>query len=126
MKENQTRRRGMMGRMTSGGRNLLILGIASTLVALATTAVSLVIYHNSGDIYLDRSRPGYLPDEEEVNNDDDASDDYDFAKVDELDMETVEEYLKNLDKEVKAIDSYNDPFGEEALSDEGLGITENN
>jgi alpha-galactosidase/6-phospho-beta-glucosidase family protein len=36
------------------------------MIALATTGVSLAIYHNSGDIYLDRSRPGFLPDEQEI------------------------------------------------------------
>ena len=46
-----------------GGRNLLILGIISVLIAVTTTGVSLAIYHYSGDIYLDRSRPGFLPDE---------------------------------------------------------------
>ena len=51
-----------------GGRNLVILGVVSTVLAVMTTGVSLAIYHNTGDIYLDRSRPGYLPDEEEIEN----------------------------------------------------------
>ena len=55
--------------MSSGGRKLIILGIASALIALATTGISLAIYHNSGDIYLDRSRPGFLPDEDEKGDD---------------------------------------------------------
>ena len=45
---------------TRGARNLMIMGVAAILVALATTGVSMAIYHNSGDIYLDRSRPGFL------------------------------------------------------------------
>ena len=36
--------------MSSGGRKLIILGIASALIALVTTGISLAIYHNSGDI----------------------------------------------------------------------------
>ena len=57
--------------MTSGSRNLIILGILSIIIALTTTSVSLAIYHNSGDIYLDRSRPNVLPDEDEINDDKD-------------------------------------------------------
>ena len=56
-------------KMTHGGRNLVILGVAATVIAIITTGVSLLIYHNSGDIYLDRSRPGFLPDEEEAEED---------------------------------------------------------
>ena len=55
--------------MTPNGRKLVVLGIASVIIALLTTSVSLALYHNSGDIYLDRSRPGYLPDEEEIEQD---------------------------------------------------------
>ena len=50
--------------MTTGGRNLVLLGVGSILIAFIMTGVSLAVYHNSGDIYLDRSRPGFLPDEE--------------------------------------------------------------
>ena len=55
-----------------GSRNLLLLGLVSIVVALMTTGVSLAVYHNSGDIYLDRSRPGFLPDDEEVEDDNDT------------------------------------------------------
>lgn len=108
--------------MTSGGRNLVILGIVSVVVAVTTTSVSLVIYHNSGDIYLDRSRPGFLPDEEEISEDEDEGD-YEFSKSGAITKEVLEEYLKNLEAEVKALDNYENPFGAEALSDEKLGIS---
>ena len=52
--------------MTKGGKNLVLLGVLAVLIATVTTCISLAIYHNSGDIYLDRSRPGFLPDEEEI------------------------------------------------------------
>ena len=52
--------------MTKGSRNLVLLGVMSIVIAGATVGISLLIYHNSGDIYLDRSRPGFLPDEEEM------------------------------------------------------------
>lgn len=108
-------------KMRKGRWNLVMLGVASVLVACATTGVSLAIYHNSGDIYLDRSRPGYLPDEEEIEEEP-YDDDYDFEKSGKIDAEVLEEYLEELDVEVKAIDAYAKPFGAEALSNERLGI----
>ena len=82
--------------MTTGGRNLVLLGVASILITSLMTGVSLAIYHNSGDIYLDRSRPGDI----------------------------LEEYLEKLKAELDTIDSYKEPFNVEALSDERLGIIE--
>ena len=52
--------------MTRGGKNLVLLGASAVLIATVTTCISLAIYHNSGDIYIDRSRPGFLPDKEEI------------------------------------------------------------
>lgn len=108
--------------MTVGGKNLVILGIASVVVAFLTTGVSLALYHNSGDIYLDRSRPGYLPDEEEIKQDDEVKEDYTFSKSGALNKAVVEEYLEKLQEEIEAIDAYENPFSASALSDEKLGI----
>ena len=109
-------------KMTHGGRNLVILGIASTLIALITTGVSLVVYHNSGDIYLDRSRPGYLPDEEEIEKEGEKEEEYIFEKTGKLTAAIIEEYLEKMQVEVRAIDAYEKPFDENVLSDERLGI----
>lgn len=109
-------------KMTHGGRNLVILGIASTLIALITTGVSLVVYHNSGDIYLDRSRPGYLPDEEEIEEEGEKEEEYIFEKTGKLTAAIIEEYLEKMQVEVRAIDAYERPFDENVLSDERLGI----
>ena len=110
-------------KMQKGGRNLVIMGIISVLIALSTTGVSLAIYHNSGDIYLDRSRPGYLPDEEEIEDENDKEEeDYEFGKSGKLTEAELKDFLENLDIEVKAIDEYEKPFNEGALSDERLGI----
>ena len=110
-------------KMTHGGRNLVILGVASTLIALLTTGASLAIYHNSGDIYLDRSRPGYLPDESEIEEEGEKEEEeYNFEKSGKLTIEVIEEYLEKLQMEVKAIDAYDKPFDEDVLSDERLGI----
>ncbi len=107
--------------MTSGGRNLLILGVASVVFALATTIVSVAIYHNSGDIYLDRSVPGFMPDEDEIEQEGEEED-YTFPDSGALDSVVLDEYLEKLKIEIDAVDIYDVPFGEEILSDERLGI----
>ena len=111
--------------MTVGGRNLIILGIASCAIAVATAGVSLAIYHNTGDIYLDRSRPGFLPDEDEIEKEEDKKDeDYTFPTSGKITKEILEEYITNLELELDAIESYEDPFSEEALKNSKLGIGE--
>ncbi len=106
-----------------GSRNLILLGVGASLLAIIATSISLAIYHNSGDIYLDRSRPGFLPDEVEAQAEEDEKDeDYSFPKNGKLTAEDLDEYLEKIDVEVRAIDSYDDPFGAGALSDEKLGI----
>lgn len=106
-----------------GARNLVILGFAATLVALATTSVALAIYHNSGDIYLDRSRPGYLPDEEEIEQKEPPKEEYDFSTNTKLTNVEIDEFLTKMQEEIDAISAYEKPFSEDALSDEFLGIT---
>ncbi len=108
--------------MKSGARNLLILGLVSTVIAVATTGVSLAIYHNNGDIYLDRSRPGFLPDEDEIEKDEKKEEDYSFNTQGKITKEVIDEYLEKLQIEIDIINSYEDPFGEKALSDETLDI----
>lgn len=105
-----------------GSRNLTILGIVSTGIAILTTAVSLIIYHNSGDIYLDRSRPGYLPDESEIQTQVESS--YDFSVTGPLTKEALDEYIKHYNEELNIIDDLEAPFSEEPLSDKSLGIPE--
>lgn len=108
--------------MRSGARNLLILGLASTVIAIATTGVSLAIYHNNGDIYLDRSRPGFLPDEDEIEKDDKKEEDYSFNTQGKITKEILDEYLEKMQIDIDIINSYEDPFSEAALSDESLDI----
>ena len=112
--------------MTKGGWNLVILGVVSCLIAVAVTGISLAIYHNSGDIYLDRSRPGYLPDNEEIKQEeaDKKEEEYNFGNTGKITAEILDEYLKNLEKEVKGLDSYSSSFDDAPLSDERLGIPE--
>ena len=105
-----------------GGLNLVILGVLSVMIAMITTGVALAIYHNSGDIYLDRSRPGYLPDETEIKDESEKQLEYELSKSGKIDMKVLEEYLDNLEQELTAVDAYEKPFGPEVLSDGQLGI----
>ena len=107
--------------MNKGGRNLLFLGIISVVVALATTSISVAIYHNSGDIYLDRSRPGYLPDEEEIEEET-TTEEYVFLDTGAITSDILDEYLENYNKTVDSLQQYADPFSSKALSDDNLGI----
>ena len=71
---------------------------------------------------MDRSRPGYLPDEEEIEEEGEKEEEYVFEKTGKLTMNVIEEYLEKLQVEVRAVDEYEKPFDESALSDERLGI----
>lgn len=109
--------------MTSGGRNLAILGVASILIAGATTTASLAIYRLSGDIYLDRSRPGYLPDEDETSDDSEESN-FVFSENGNIDRAELDQYLKELKKVNDHIEKFSDPYAPGPLSDESLGISD--
>lgn len=107
-----------------GQRNLLLLGTGALLVTVATTCLSLWVYRTSGDIYLDRSRPGYLPDKEEVEQESEVNSSYVFSETGELTQNELTEYLKELkviDDRIKAL---SDPYDATPLSDESLGISQ--
>lgn len=114
----------LVGRKRGGGTNLVLLGVISIALAVVATSVSLIIYHNSGDIYLDRSRPGFLPDEEEAQEEKTEEEEYSFSRSGKITGEVLDELLKNLDMEIQAVDAHNDQFNGTALSDELLGIPE--
>ena len=107
---------------TNGGRNLLILGVSAVLVTFITTFIALKLYHDSGDIYLDRSRPGFLPEKEETEGDDNPAD-YTFPETGKLTKEALEEYLTNLKVEINRLNDFSsEPFSPTPLSDETLGL----
>ncbi|MBR3204327.1 hypothetical protein IKF81_01430 [Candidatus Saccharibacteria bacterium] len=109
-------------KMSPGARNLIILGVGATLITFLFTFITLKIYHDSGDIYLDRSRPGFLPEQEEVEQDKDDSD-YSFSDNGKITNEVIEEYLKNLKLELNRLNDFSsEPFGPTPLSDKSLGI----
>lgn len=110
-------------KITKGGKKLILLSLISIFITLCMTTVSLAIYHYSGDIYLDRSRPGYLPDDEEVKDDEeDEEGDYVFEKTGPITKEMLEEYLKKMQIEIDALDDYQNPFDQDALSDAQFGL----
>ncbi len=105
-----------------GGRNLIILGVGAILITVATTVTSLTIYRVSGDIYLDRSRPGYLPDEDEVVEATETSTNYTFPESGTLTDSELSEYLEELKKVDDRLNNFSDPYSPVPLSDESLGI----
>lgn len=109
--------------LTRGGRNLAILGVGAILFTGIVTAVSLTIYRVSGDIYLDRSRPGYLPDAEEVTAGSADSSNYSYPDSGPLDKAELDQYLKELQNILDRLNNFSDPFAPDPLSDESLGIT---
>lgn len=102
--------------------NLLLLGVVSVAVALLTTSVSIIIYHNSGDIYLDRSRPGFLPDEEEI--DEPTPEEFEFSESGPVTEYDLNEYLKHFQENLDALDSLGTPYSPDPLSNSALGIPE--
>ena len=101
--------------------NLLLLGIGSTLIALLTTGISILIYHNSGDMYLDRSRPGFLPDKEEIENRN-TEEEFLFSEDGLVTVYDLDEYLKHFQTELNDLDELKNPYSPEPLSDDALGI----
>lgn len=109
--------------MTKGSRNLIILGGVACLIAVVTTSVELTVYRNSGDIYLDRSRPGFLPDEDEVEASHQDASAYSYPDTGDLDADELDEYLEELKTVELHIKRLADPYGPTPLSDESLGIS---
>ena len=110
--------------MTSGGKNLILLGAASIAISLITSGVSLAVYHDSGDIYLDRSRPGFLPDEKEIEEDS-KKPEYTFPdNGGEITKDELKDYLENLGETTERFKALPDPYSSESLSDDSLNITQ--
>lgn len=109
--------------MKKGGRNLILLGVIAVTIAIISTGVSLFVYHDSGDIYLDLSRPDLMSDKEnkQPENDDDNKAEYKFPDGEEmLTADELEEYLINLDEEAGKLNAVPDPYSLESISDENL------
>lgn len=105
-----------------GARNLTILGVSAILIALVATSLELWIYRETGDIYLDRSRPGFLPDAEEAEEDTEADSGYIYPESGTLDAGELDDYLRELKKVEESLGKIQNPYGSNALSNESLGI----
>lgn len=108
--------------MNLGRRNLIILGFAAVVIAGLTTTIELWIYRSSGDIYLDRSRPGFLPDRDETDEKDEESSNYSFSDSGTLNEKEIDAYLKELEAAIRHLDNLKTPYSDSPLSDESLGI----
>ena len=104
----------------NGGRNLCILGLGALIIAIITTSISLKIYHDTGDIYLDRSRPGYIFEDEKHSEKDDVKES--FSSDGDINTEALDEYLESLNKMCQKVDEYGEDFANDSLSDLQLGI----
>ncbi len=107
---------------TRGGRNLAILGVGSILLAIITTTISLAMYRISGDIYLDRSRPGYLPDQEEAETNTENTPSFNFSDSGPITATDLDDYLKAFHAVDTRLKNFPDPYSPTPLSDESLGI----
>lgn len=105
-----------------GGRNLLILGIVGIVMALVSTGISLAIYRSTGDIYLDRSRPGYISDDEVHDVTDDGKEK--FSNEGEITKDVLDEYAKEVNNVYQRLENSKDAFSDDVLSGESLGISE--
>jgi hypothetical protein len=113
----------MVEKKTGGARNILILGVASVVIALTTSLVSLYVYHKSGDIYLDCSLPDAdCPSARSDSEENNRSQIYVFQDSGDIDEKVLEEYLKEIETPINRVKKLEDPFGGNALSDESLGI----
>lgn len=107
-----------------GGRHLAILGVGAIVITIITTSISLIVYRRSGDIYLDRSRPGYLPDEDEAQQEPVTNTSFSYPDTGPLDKKELERYLEELKAINSRLEALSDPYSPTPLSDESLGITE--
>jgi hypothetical protein len=105
--------------------NLGVLAIVAALIALITTSISLYIYKVTGDIYIDRSRPGYISKEEEGKISDDSSKKtsaYEFSSEGKINEKVLKKYLEKFESVQVKTQSPDSDFNETPLSDESLGI----
>jgi hypothetical protein len=96
---------------------LPLMIIITIFISILSTIISLSIYKISGDIYIDRSRPGFISDEEK-NEPKEPDNVYSFpieGEVTRYDLDTFYEKLSNIDINMEA-------FSPDALSDDVLGI----
>lgn len=106
--------------MIKGYRNLLFLGAGTLAIAITTSGIALTIYHHTGDIYLDRSRPGFLPEKSE--RPDHPSSDYKMTDSTPLTPENLQTFLTEYQQELKKLENLNPTFSPDPLSSSSLAL----
>ena len=104
----------------NGGRNLIILGVFAIFVALVTTSFSLWVYRQN-DIYLDRSRPGFISEGEKSEEESIEK----FSEDGEITTEVLDKYLEELDYVKGKISELSDAFEPGPLDDKNFLFDEN-
>jgi len=100
-------------------KNLLVLTILMLIIPAITVAASLIAYDLSGDKYLDRSRPGFMP---EGDDSDDAGDV--MSEDGPVNREVIDNYLEGLRDYTRGM-LETEFFSDRSLSDESLGLRAN-
>ena len=111
-----------MTKLSRGSRNLILLGLISTIIATLTTGISVAIYHYSGDMYLDSSRPGHLPEKKEDEPEDEPTPKYSIPDSGPVDDQTIDEFLYYYNEQLDRIEAIESPYSGTPLSNESLGI----
>lgn len=101
----------------SGGRNLAILAMGAVAIAVITTCMGLYMYVSSGDIYLDRSLPGLLP---EVSEQEGSKEQYVFSDYGAVNAGVLDEFLKYFGEAEAEVETFREPFADAPLMDENL------
>jgi flagellar basal body-associated protein FliL len=101
-------------------KKLFIMILITIAISILSTVISLLIYKLSGDIYIDRSRPGFISEKEkdEPKEPDNA---YSFPLEGEITRYDLDDFYEKLSG--VTADMYVDAFSPDALSDDVLGIT---
>jgi hypothetical protein len=109
---------------TPNSKNLLVLAVCIFVIPFITVTASLIIYNLSGDKYLDRSRPGYMPEQAEATSD--SSNAPSFSDSGPIDHETLDHYLGDLDRLTRDLHPDEPFFSEAPLTNDSLGLSFSN
>jgi hypothetical protein len=96
----------------------MLLVAATIVIALILVLISLRLYHTSGAVQLDLSRPEY----QSIRSQTTDTSDYDgFASSGTIDRAALDEFRKLYGEQLKEVTTV-DSFGGDVLSDAALGL----
>jgi len=101
-------------------KTLVIMILITITIAVASTIVSLLMYKLSGDIYIDRSRPGFISDKEKDEPKKEPDNIYSFPLEGEVTRRDLDDFYKKLSSTTAEMNR--EAFSPDALSDESLRI----